>query len=38
MRFSFEEAKNRPFFKALLERYGVPRRAVPAEMPRDFAV
>ena len=26
MRFSFEEAKNRPFFKALLERYGVPRR------------
>ena len=26
MRFSFEEAKTRPFFKALLERYGVPRR------------
>ena len=26
MRFSFEEAKNRPFFKELLERYGVPRR------------
>lgn len=26
VRFSFEEAKNRPFFKALLERYGVPRR------------
>jgi hypothetical protein len=26
MRFSFEEAKNRAFFKALLERYGVPRR------------
>lgn len=26
VRFSFEEAKNRPYFKALLERYGVPRR------------
>lgn len=38
MRFSFEEAKNRPFFRVLLERYGVPRRVVPAEMPRDFAV
>lgn len=37
MRFSFEEAKNRPFFKALLERYGVPRRTVPAGLPRDVA-
>ncbi len=26
MRFSFEEANNRPYFKALLERYDVPRR------------
>ena len=38
MRFSFEEAKNRPFFKELLERYGVPRRLASTEMPRDFAV
>lgn len=38
MRFSFEEAKNRLFFKELLERYGVPRRLVSTEMPREFAV
>lgn len=30
MRFSFEEAKNRPYFRALLERYGVPWRENPA--------
>lgn len=38
MRFSFEEAKNRPFFEELLERYGVPRRLASTDMPRDFAV
>ena len=38
MRFSFEEAKNRPFFRALLERYGVPRRTTSTDIPRDFAV